>query len=541
MKWHHLALENNDRFYIENYCRTEGKILSDLINKGNFDIVITSTYHFCAYLNTKIPIIYYADLTYAFYKRFFDIKDDNYDHIAESTEKFCLNNATAILYPTEWARDSAIAQYKIPKEKTHVIEFGANIPDQDYVMIPNTSPICNLLFVGRHWKNKGGDIILEAYRILKLNGFHCSLTIVGCRPPYNVDDSGITIYEWLDKSNPQDLETYLNLLQKSHFLVLPTRFEAYGIVLCEAAAYGTPCIVADVGGTSQPVRHLYNGILMAQDSSPNEYAQIIKDTYNNIPLYENLSKQSLSEYQQRLNWNVWTDKVTAIAERLHLTEKKRANTDLGFTIPTYIINLPEREDRKKHILTQFKNKEEFKITYINAIKHEIGAIGLWESIKKSIQIAQNHNEDIILICEDDHMFTKDYSMQKLFSCIIAAHKHGVEVISGGTSNYNNAIIVNDNLCLVDKFLSTQFIILFKPIFSKILDYEFTSNDVADIVIPKISSRSMIIHPFISIQKDFGYSDVTEYHNQHPGFIYSSFRKASHKLSNLRLLNKQLQY
>ncbi|MFK2368202.1 hypothetical protein ACIXNN_04040 [Bacteroides fragilis] len=43
-------------------------------------------------------------------------------------EKKLLNKYTAIIYSSEWAKQSTINYYDIEPGKIHVVEFGANIP-----------------------------------------------------------------------------------------------------------------------------------------------------------------------------------------------------------------------------------------------------------------------------------------------------------------------------------------------------------------------------------------------------------------------------
>lgn len=50
--------------------------------------------------------------------------------------------------------------------------------------------------------------------------------------------------------------------------------------------------------------------------------------------------------------------------------------------------MKSRPDRLAHLQHQFEDKPEFKVTHITAIKHDIGAIGLWESICKAVAMAQ---------------------------------------------------------------------------------------------------------------------------------------------------------
>lgn len=65
---------------------------------------------------------------------------------------------------------------------------------------------------------KGGDKVLGAYRKLKSDGFRCTLTIIGSiiREPYD-EDENLVIIPYLDKSQPEHLERFCNILQEAHF------------------------------------------------------------------------------------------------------------------------------------------------------------------------------------------------------------------------------------------------------------------------------------------------------------------------------------
>lgn len=93
-----------------------------------------------------------------------------------------------------------------------------------------------------------------------------------------------------------------------------------------------------------------------------------------------------------------------------------------FFISTYVINLKDRIDRKKHVSTEFEGRDEFDVTFVDACEHSIGAVGLWNSIVKIIQIAVEKDDDVIVICEDDHYFTKNYSKEYLFENILSSHE-----------------------------------------------------------------------------------------------------------------------
>lgn len=196
------------------------------------------------------------------------------------------------------------------------------------------------------------------------------------------------------------------------------------------------------------------------------------------------------------------------------------------TIPTYVINLPERHERLEHIKGQFKDRKEFDVTIVNACKHEIGAYGLWMSIRKIIQTAIENNEDVIIICEDDHQFTEYYSKEHLLRNILLAHSHGAGYLSGGTGRFGYTVPITENLFWVNYCLSAQFVVLYRKFFKSILDEPFNERVVADLLYSEMTSNKMILYPFISSQKDFGYSDVTDIHNKQKGIVNRLFEESN---------------
>ncbi len=135
------------------------------------------------------------------------------------------------------------------------------------------------------------------------------------------------------------------------------------------------------------------------------------------------------------------------------------------TVPAYIINLQDRTDRRQHIESQFKGRSEFSTEIIEATQHAIGAAGLWQSIRRILSIAIQKDDDVILICEDDHGFTKHYSKELFLRCLIQAGNRGCDILIGGVSGgFNHCIFAHDNLVIVDAFWGTQFMVIFKHMF-----------------------------------------------------------------------------
>jgi len=95
----------------------------------------------------------------------------------------------------------------------------------------------------------------------------------------------------------------------SDFLILPTKAECYGIVFCEASAYGLPSIVNDTGGVSGAVTNRKNGFLLPSNSPGNDYTKLIADVFRNDEKYDSLVKSSRNIFEMKLNWDAWAKKV----------------------------------------------------------------------------------------------------------------------------------------------------------------------------------------------------------------------------------------
>ncbi|GAA4309985.1 hypothetical protein [Compostibacter hankyongensis] len=201
-------------------------------------------------------------------------------------------------------------------------------------------------------------------------------------------------------------------------------------------------------------------------------------------------------------------------------------------IPTYIINLKDRKDRKKHIFKEFALKNEFNVKMIEPIKHGIGAISLWTTVKFILQDLVDDKDNYILICEDDHKFTHSYNMKFLFDNIKIAESLNADLLVGGVSSLTSLIQVSKNLYWVEKFSGLQFTIIFRKFFNHIFEADFDQTDAADYKMCSLTDHKFFIYPFISIQKDFGYSDATPKNNS-KGCVKNLFKQSNEKVKLLK--------
>ena len=100
------------------------------------------------------------------------------------------------------------------------------------------------------------------------------------------------------------------LFLKNHFFILPTRFEAYGIVFCEASAYGLISVASNTGGIPTVVKNGVNGFLIPIEDQGKLYAEKIEEIYLDKNKMKELNLSSRNFYEESLNWKAWAKKFT---------------------------------------------------------------------------------------------------------------------------------------------------------------------------------------------------------------------------------------
>lgn len=261
----------------------------------------------------NVPVIYASDVTfhdlYKLYK-----PDLTTDQIAtrQMHESAALSKSDKVVFPTSWAVESAVNDYNIASDKISVIPYGANIvhpPLIEDILPKLNSRRCRLLFIGVDWERKGGDIVVETFKILEDKGFDVELYILGSNPDLDIKSENLHIIPFLNKNLEADRQRFNQILLNSHFLVFPTKADTFGIVNCEANAYGIPVIASNAAGVPSVVRNGINGHTLPLSASGADYASVILNYLSaeglNREAYEPLMLSARAEYDNRLNWDAW--------------------------------------------------------------------------------------------------------------------------------------------------------------------------------------------------------------------------------------------
>jgi glycosyltransferase involved in cell wall biosynthesis len=233
--------------------------------------------------------------------------------------------ADAGIYPSQWAVDSAVEDYRADAKKIHLVSFGANFPvppaeavagAMEQRLSRRDEPM-RLLFVGIDWHRKGGDVAVAVAREINRRGTPARLTIVGCHPDLAPNDLAFCdILGRLDKNVPDQLQRMQSLYLESDFFLMPSRGESAAIVYCEAMCSGCPSLAAKTGGIATIVRDDITGRLVDWgDNTVAELADYAIRLHADPTAYRALCESCYRTFLAEFQWEVGWEKLGRILDQ----------------------------------------------------------------------------------------------------------------------------------------------------------------------------------------------------------------------------------
>ncbi|MEW5927529.1 MAG: glycosyltransferase family 4 protein [Gemmatimonadota bacterium] len=297
-------------------ARYFGRYFSKRIAREKPDLVFAPAGSSCvAYLETDVPVVYYSDSTWRAIQGYYP----NYTNVvgrsvrgADEMERRTLAKAAVSLFASDWAAASAVRDYGADPARVHTVFIGANLPHpprREDVLPRKLGARVRLLFVGVLWEVKGGEIALAALRHLLALGIDAELTVAGCIPPAHARHPKLRVVPFLNKQVPEERREFERLWTEADFFILPSRSECAGVVYCEAAAYGLPSLATRTGGVPSIVADGRNGYTLPPEAGGEAYAARIAALVEDPGAYAALCESSRDEFEQRLNWDSWGERV----------------------------------------------------------------------------------------------------------------------------------------------------------------------------------------------------------------------------------------
>jgi glycosyltransferase involved in cell wall biosynthesis len=236
-----------------------------------------------------------------------------------------------LCFGSRWACDEAERVFSTPKEsvsgKLHVTPLGANwVPamTRDEIMAKvamRTKDEIELLYIGRDWERKGGPMAVEVAQLLRNGGQKVRLHVVGCRPELPAEMIGpegfVTVHGLLRQNDAQESAVLAELFLRSHFLIVPTTAECFGIVFAEAQAFGLPPISRAVDALPSVILDGETGLLFERTASASAYVERILALMADRSAYEAMARRARMRFEEVLNWDATAaEMVRLFSEKL---------------------------------------------------------------------------------------------------------------------------------------------------------------------------------------------------------------------------------
>lgn len=180
----------------------------------------------------------------------------------------------------------------IPSSKMVVIYNGVKDRDEKkYSAIRMDEKKINLLFVGRLDRQKGVDILLKYYYQKEFSNLHLYIIGEGILDRKEItNDEKTTYVGWVDNNN---IDSYYNACD---VVIMPSRWEGFGLVAIEAMRNKKPIIASNRGALPEIISNGINGYIFDLDNS--EYLEEILKKLDKITL----RKMGLNGYERYLKY-----------------------------------------------------------------------------------------------------------------------------------------------------------------------------------------------------------------------------------------------
>jgi|WetSurMetagenome_2_1015567.scaffolds.fasta_scaffold76621_2 glycosyltransferase involved in cell wall biosynthesis len=186
-----------------------------------------------------------------------------------ATAERMLSSMADIIINISESEQRHAAEAGIPKSKCKLIYNG--IREAPWTPLEGEEPARRLLFVGRYDRQKGLDVLVHSMRELAAQDFR--LTAIGAsvigQPVVTTLPAAVRDLGW------RSSEVVREEMRRCDLVVVPSRWEGFGLVAVEAMRAGRAVVATNIGGLPEIVVDGETGVLCAP-GSPRELTMAIR-------------------------------------------------------------------------------------------------------------------------------------------------------------------------------------------------------------------------------------------------------------------------
>jgi glycosyltransferase involved in cell wall biosynthesis len=261
-----------------------------------------------------LPYIAWSDCTFWQYVHIYhnanQFKQADLVRIRDAEAKW-LRNAERVIFRSTWAASEAIEDYHLDPSRVAVVgNYGFSSPPH----CDTYQGSLDFLMITTNFQQKGGPVVVEAFRQVRKNHPTLRLIIVGSDPgSAAIQEPGVVYLGWIDKSNPDQCALLNKTLSQVRCLVHPTTADTNPMVIIEAGYFGCPTISTRRFAIPELIKDGVNGILLDDPTNTLQLGKAMEWMLNQEDNYQNMRAASRAHmfayytresFQQRLSTEI---------------------------------------------------------------------------------------------------------------------------------------------------------------------------------------------------------------------------------------------
>ncbi len=276
-----------------------------LIDEGTDAVFFRSSTRWI-HCRPTVPYFVHTDVVFhTFFHNTFDpthFSTSDLQRIWTSEREF-LEGAAAVFFESEWGLQKALDAYGLSGQNMFALRNGGVIDPPANDAWVATRPR-RILTIAKYFRQKGGDLVLDAFLALKQRFPDLEWSIIGGEPDIGWREvPGISYEGFLRPDNPEELTRFRDLLANAFLLIHPTREDTNPLVLVEAAYFGCPCISVRDFAIPELVIDGQTGILVDRPVTLDSLVRAVEQLINDRALYLTMRHRARERAVARFDWN----------------------------------------------------------------------------------------------------------------------------------------------------------------------------------------------------------------------------------------------
>ena len=280
--------DKNKIFSLKNKNRNKNAIVNEIIdycNREKIEIIVDhhgglSCNLIYIKLKKKLPNVKFVRYLHGCFDNYSFGNDGNFikRFVVKKVMQKALHVSDLIIFISNAVKESFFNNFNIENDKCRIIYNG--IGENFYERNNNTIKKCtnNVVFVGRLAREKGVNVLIDAFNIIKQKGIDSTLTIVGDGEEKNELIEKVSNYglgnNVIFTGRQSDVIQYLD---NADIFVYPSICEeGFGISVVEAMARGCIPIVFNKGGLPEIIKNEENGFIVNDVTAESLADEILK-------------------------------------------------------------------------------------------------------------------------------------------------------------------------------------------------------------------------------------------------------------------------